>query len=274
MGRRDAIPLFSAEHDAFVQAIDEIDNSDKAMASHLAVGTGGRGYTITHTHKSWFTYNQNGTLYYRIPESDPCYKKGDTSPCGDCKQYNHDEYEPKTPAGEGRRILISNKWTNPATGKKEYFGLKDRVESYFSLESQRAPDGLQHGNDMLGGDGISLNTLNRWIRDVGAVSTIAKDLRKERLEEHIKEIETVDSDDPEKRDRKQIKNFGTDNYGRDIPDIVSHDMRATFCTQLMRNDVSRMKAIEKTGHKNPSSMERYVSFAENDIEEEEEEGFY
>jgi len=273
MARRDSIPLFSSGHSAFVKGIDQIENNDKAMASHLAVGTGGRGYTITHTHKSWFTYNQKGALYYRIPESDPCRKYGNKSPCGDCRQYDHDEYEPKTPAGEGRRILISNSWTNPATGEKEYFGLKDRVESYFALDSQRAPDGLQHGNDMIDGDGISISTFVNWIRDVGAVSTIAKDLREERLKEHI-DIEEVDPDDPEKRTREQIVDFGRDKHGREIPDVISHDMRATFCTHLMRNDVSRSKAIEKTGHASPSAMEDYVYFAEQDIDEEEEDNFY
>lgn len=273
MSRRDAIPLFTSEHPAFLNGIREIDNNDKAMVSHLAVGVGGRGYTITHTHKTWFTYDGDA-LYYRIPDSDHCYKYGDTEPCGQCNLYDHNGYEPKTPAGEGRRILITNKWTNPATNEEEYFGLRDRVESYFSLDGPRAPEGLQHGNDMIDGDGISLKTLNSWIRDVGAVSTIAKDLRRERLEEHIEELEEADPDDPEKRDVEQIMDFGTDKHGRDIPDLMSHDMRATFCTQLMRNDVSRTKAIEKTGHKNTNAMERYVTFAENDIVEEEEEGFY
>jgi len=273
MARRSAVPLFKSRHAAFIRGIEEADDNDKAMASHLSVGTGARAYTITHTHKSWFVYNQEGALYYRIPKSDPCYKYGDMSPCGGCKLYDHDEYQPKTPAGEGRRILISNEWTNPATGEKEYFGLRDRVESYFALDGPRAPDGVEYGNDMIDGDGISVKTLNRWVRSIGGVSSISADLRRDRLREEI-DVEEVDVDDPKKRDMEQIKDFGTDRDGNEIPDLMNHDMRATFCTQLMRNNVSRTKAIEKTGHKDPDSMSTYVKFAEKEIDSEEESSFY
>jgi hypothetical protein len=42
----------------------------------------------------------------------------------------------------------------------------------------------------------------------------------------------------------------------------------------MRNDVPRTKAINKTGHAVPESMNTYVSFAEKEIDGEEEQGFY
>jgi hypothetical protein len=90
--------------------------------------------------------------------------------------------------------------------------------------------------------------------------------------------EEIDIEDPEddENDRQieQIIDFGTDGDGNEIPDIMSHDMRATYCTHLMRNDVPRTKAINKTGHGSPESMETYVGFAEDEIDEVEEAGFY
>jgi hypothetical protein len=272
MPRRDAVPLFKTRHAAFVGAILNHDNPDKAIAAHLQVGTGARADTICHTHSSWFVYNREGALYYRIPGSDPCRKYGDHEPCGDCRRSGHDEYEPKTPAGEGRRILLTNHWTNPDTGEKEYFGLRDAVESYFALDGTHAPDGVQHGNEMVQGNGVSATSLNIWIREIAAQSTISATLRKDLLQDEIK-IEHPD-DDENNRKVKQIRDFGTDDDGNKIPDIISHDMRATFCTQLMRNDVSRDKAINKTGHKTPGSMEPYIRFAEGEIDEQEESGFY
>lgn len=266
MGRRTAIPLYKSRHAAFVKAIQDHDNPDKSIAAHLHVGTGARVDTISHTHGSWFRYRRDGSLYYKIPSSDPCRKNGTADPCGDCAKYNHSEYEPKTPAGEGREILIKNEWTNPATGEREYFGLRDAVESYFSLDGTHAPDGVQHGNQMIAGDGISSGHLNSWYRDIGAQADISAALRDDRLRSEI----SIDED----RDQEQIREFGTDSEGNEIPDIITHDMRATFCTQLMRNDVPRTKAITKTGHKDPDSMRRYVKFAEDEIDAAEESEFY
>jgi hypothetical protein len=272
MARRNAVPLYKSRHDALVDAVLDHDNRDKSMATHLQLGTGGRGDTICHTHASWFVYNREGALYYRIPSADTCRKDGTHDPCGDCKRLDHDEYEPKTPAGGGRRILITNQWTNPVSGEKEYFGLRDAVEQYFALDGERAPDGVQHGNQMLNGNGICLDTLNSWIRDVAAESNISAALREDRLREAI-DIEDPEDDDND-RQAEQIRDFGTDSDGNEIPDIISHDMRATYCTHLMRNDVPRTKAINKTGHKSPKSMEPYVRFAEREIDEVEEAGFY
>jgi hypothetical protein len=271
MAQRDVVPLYKSRHVAFVEAIQDSDDSDRAMASHLTVGIGARNYTIGHTHKSWFKYDEGGALWYKIPDTDPCRKGGDTSLCCDCSRYGH-QYEPKTPAGEGRRILIPNEWTNPVTGEKEYFGLRDAVESYFALNGPRSPNGLQHGNDMLGGDGISIGTLNTWIRDIAAQSAISADLR----ERWIRDAITIEDpeDDSNDREKEQIKDWGTDSEGNEIPDLFAHDLRATYCTQLMRNDVPRTKAINKTGHKVPESMNPYVKFAEQEIDEHEEQGFY
>jgi hypothetical protein len=276
MVRRDAVPLFKTRHVALVEALQEIDNSDKKIAVHLALGTGARVDTICHTHSSWFEYGErknSDTLYYRIKADEPCRKYGNTEPCGDCNNLGHSEFEPKTPAGDGRRLMLHNTWTNPVTGEEEYFGLQDACESYFQITGQRAPDGIQHGNEMIDANGVSKGHFNDWLRDVAAKSTITAGARRDWLRECI-ELEEADPDDPDKRSVEQIVDFGTDEAGNEIPDIFAHDLRATYCTHLMRNDVTRHKAINKTGHKKPEAMSTYVNFAEREIDSAEESGFY
>lgn len=275
--RRDVVPLYKSRHAAFVQGIHDFDDSDKSISAHLAVGLGARSSTITHTHKGRFRYGdpamgEGDVLYYHIPKEEPCYKYGNTEPCGGCNQSNTTKFGVKTPAGEGRRLLLHNTWTNPMTGEEEYFGLQDACESYFALDGPRADDDLQHGHDMIDGDGISKTTLVSWIQEIAAESDIPADLREDWVRECI-EVEEVDPDDPEKRTREQIPDLGTIE-GNKVPDLMAHDMRASYITQLMRNDVPRTKAINKTGHAHPDSMNPYIKFSEMEIDSAEESGFY
>jgi hypothetical protein len=271
MGRRTAIPLYRDRHVAFVQAAATHPNRDKGLASLLQVGTGARVDTIGHVHADWFIYKppKNGDkppLYLKIPAEDDCRKGGDTEPCGDCNKGGHEKYNPKTPAGAGREILIDDTWTNPVTGDREDFPLRAMVEDYFGLDGTHAPDKVRYGNEMIAGNGMSSGQLNTWVRDVGAHAEISAELRDGWLREHIE----IDED----RDQEQIKDFGTDEQGNEIPDIITHDLRATYCTHLMRNDVPRDKAINKTGHKVPQSMNPYISFANDEIDQSEETMFY
>ncbi|MDL0129317.1 hypothetical protein PNP59_00020 [Halobacterium salinarum] len=266
--RRSAIPLYKSRHVSFVKAILNAENPDKSIACHLGVGTGVRPDTVCHTHSNWFAYNDKGSLYYRVPASSPCRKYGDTSPCGDCSNNDHTKYEPKTPAAGGRQILITNEWTNPVTDEKEYFGLKDAVEQYFALNGDRAPDGVQHGHELIGGNGVSKGAYSGWVKDIGAKSEIVPELRENRIRKEI-EIE----DGRGKLDQ-QIIQFGTDENGNKIPELMPHDLRATYITHLMRNNVPPNKAIVKTGHTSPSSMQSYIRFARGEIDAREEETYY
>lgn len=276
--RRSVVPLFKSRHAALVEGIHEADDPDKAITTHLAIGLGIRVNTLTHTHEGRFEYGdpamgEEDALYYRVPKSEPCKKYGNTEPCGDCTDLGHTEYGVKTPAGEGRRLLCHNEWTNPVTGEEEYFGLQDACESYFALSGPRVDNDLRHGHEMIDGNGVSSNAAVDWIREIAAKSAVAKDLREDWIRECI-DVEEVDPDNPEKRDREQIRDFGTDEEGNGIPDIFTHDLRASYITQLMRNDVPRDKAINKTGHKEPDSMSPYVRFSEKEIDSAEESGYY
>lgn len=266
MPRREAVPLFKTRHAAFVKAAKHHPDIHKKVIGLLGINTGPRPDTLCHTHSSWFSY-EDGELYYEIPARALCRKYGDTEPCGDCNTSNHSRFQPKTGAGEGRRVLITNKWTNPVTGDREYHGLRDTIESYFALKGPEAPEELQHGQRMVGRDGISKDTLSNWVRDIAARSSIRPDRRRQQL------LQEIDYQDPEENnDRKidQIREFGTDDDGNGIPDLFAHDLRACFCTQLMRNDVPPIKAINKTGHADSDSMLPYIRFAKGEITSDEE----
>jgi len=277
MPTRTAVPLHKKRQSMLVDAVQEHDDPHRSMIVHLALGIGARNDTICHAHSDWFFYSQ-GRLYIQIPSSEECRKKTKYDACGACRQAGLDHYQPKTPAGRGRTILISNEWKNHniegQSYKSEYFGLRDRVESYFGLECPEADSAHRYGHKMINGDGISRGTANKWLRIIAAESAIKSPFRRSRLEKEI-EFEN-DEDDQTMEDviNKKLADHGTDEDGNQIPDIFMHDLRASFCTQLMRNEVPPNKAITFTGHNDPESMKPYVMFAQNELNAEEQEEWF
>ena len=276
MPSRTAIPLHKKRLAKFIQGAHDHDNPHKSLVSLLSLGTGPRNITVGHVHEDWFFYDENA-LFMQIPAHEECRKDpDDEAACGDCRDNGHDHYEPKTPAGKSRVILITNNWTNHAEGgrlgKEEYFGLRDMVEQYFALSDPEAPDRAQHGNRMIGpqGNGISRNTVNNWIRDVAAVSGIKSPMRARRIRKEI--VDNEYEGDEEYED--PVKKWGRDADGNQIPDLFSHDLRASYATQLMRNEVPPTEAITKTGHKDPDNLQPYVMFAVNEISKEKEKNFF
>lgn len=269
MSRRPTIPLHKKRQDAFVDVLtDEESRVDPhyEMTAHLLLGTGIRNDTAGHLHFSWFTY-RGDDLYLDIPDFDECRKDIDEARkaddnnnnlCSSCEDSENSGYTPKTQQSAGRRLPIINYWTNHATGKEEYFGLKDRVERYFTLPHASAPDGSQYGFEMIqadGKNGFAQGFANTAVRAVGAESDINPTLRKQRLIN-----EGVSS--------SQIRDFGTDENGNRIPDLIAHDMRASFCTQTARNEIETAYAMEKTGHKLEETYYRYVRFARDELDKE------
>lgn len=280
MSRRTAVPLHSKRQSILVDFLDPSENNcdpHKGMATHLALGTGVRNDTIGHCHETWFDYlpdEETGelSLYLVVPSDDECRKDANNEDgvCGQCKA-SHDEgfdrYQPKTPKASGRKLQIPNYWYNHYTNREEYFGLQDRVEDYFDLSVDDAPDSARGVYDMIqaqGRDGVSVGTLGNWMRDVCAKAGINAHRRRDRLED---EVEPGD----DKTAAEKIKDFGTDSEGNRIPDIIPHDFRASYCTQLCRTkpdeDNPDLIAIKgKTGHKRTSTLERYVNFAKNEVD--------
>jgi hypothetical protein len=273
MPTRTAVPLHKKRQAKFIEAAQDHDNPDKSITSLLNWGTGARNITVGHIHADWFFYEpEEDALYIEIPAYDDCRKNPDSvEACGDCRDNGHDHYEPKTPAGKDRIILITNHYHNHneggRTGKKQYLGLRDMVEQYFALSDPHAPPEAQYGKRMIGpqGNGISRGTVNNYIRDIAAESGIKSPLRAKHIRSHS--VEDEDDDEYE----GPVKDWGRDNNGNQIPDLFSHDLRASYCTQLMRNEVPPQKAVNKTGHKDPDSLKPYVMLAANEIDAAEEE---
>jgi hypothetical protein len=252
-----------------VESILNADDDDKSITAHLGLGTGARNDTVGHTHSSWFEYD-DGNLYLIIKARDGCRKDSEYDVCGECRHGGYDHFEPKTPSGV-RRILISNTWTNHAaggrTGEEQYFGLRDHVEDYFALNGT-------FGHDMIttrDGPGVGPSTANEWLRDIAAESDIKSFNRRAQLTMLLNPDVDEDADKTEAEAiNEKITDYGTDDDGNQIPDITMHDLRATYCTQLMRNEVPPPKAITNTGHSDPDSLKPYVMFAQSEFSAEEE----
>lgn len=280
MPSRTAIPLHKKRLAKFIEGAHNHNDPHKQMVSLLGLGTGPRNITIGHVHADWFHYETDeDALWMQIPARDECRKDPDSDiACCDCRDNGHDHFEPKTPAAENRLILISNTFTNHNTedrlGEKQYFGLRDMVENYFALSDPDAPDGAQHGYRMIGkqADGVTRKTVNSWIRDVAAESDIKAPMRAARIRKEI--VNENDEDDEDEEYEDPVKQWGRDEDGNTIPDLFAHDLRASFITQMMRNEVPPNKAITKSGHSDPNSMKPYVMFAVNEIDAGEEEDFF
>jgi len=276
MGSRTAIPLHWSRQRILTDHLDPRKNNvdqHKGTATHLLLGTGIRNDTLGHLHTEWFLFEQ-GELYLQVPSEDECRKKDE----GVCSQCNPDErkpYYPKTPAGGGRKIHVGNYYYDYSSSEQRYFGLRDRVESYFSI-SPPDSDEPAIGFDMIqanGNNGVSHGTVNRWIRDVCASAGISKRERENRLNEELEPDVEKDENGEKVITRtvgEKIADHGTDNQGRPIPDVFAHDLRATFCTHLCRTqNPNYSKIMSKTGHKNEETLYKYVGFASGELNPEE-----
>lgn len=291
MGRRDAVPLHKSSQAKLIETIINYDDPHKKVTTHLGLGNGGRASAVCHIHSDWFFY-EDGELYIQIKNEAECRKDSKHDACGACRSAGRDHFEAKTEAGNDRIILVSNTYTNHAaggrTGEEQYFGLRDTVEQYFALDLPGAPDDprIRQGFDMIqcdGTDGLSTTTANEWLREIAAESPIKAPRRKRRLKDELtsgtsygdeEEEEDEDDEEEERTVEEQIRDFGRDEDGNQIPDLIFHDLRACYCTQLMRNEVPPNKAINKTGHSDPDSLKTYVMFAANEIDADEEEGWF
>jgi len=274
MPTRDAIPLHRKRQAALFERLnprkDYVDQH-KGVATHLIAGTGIRNDTCGHTHKSWFIY-ENGEMYIQIPPEDECYK--DTNGvCGICDESDQPKpFYPKTPAGGGRKIHVGNEYYDHSSDKVRYFGLRDRIESYFAIsppDSDKPPIGF----DMIqadADDGASHDTINGWIRDICVSAEISATERETRLKEELTPNTRKNEDGEkviEKTVSEMIADHGTDDQGRKIPDVFAHDLRASYCTQLCRvDDPNYSKLIKLTGHKNEETLYRYVNFAASETD--------
>jgi hypothetical protein len=207
------------------------NDDTKGLISLFGTFTGLRPGTLTHVHSSWFYYDEE-RLYLKVEPETICRKGGTKDPCRACRDAGRDKYSIKTYDG-ARRLKIPETWYDHYAGEERPTGLREWVEHYFHVP------GSDFGNSMFNGDSLVKNTVNSYVKEVARDAGIGFH-RKPGHTEHAK-------------------------LGR-VPDIFPHDLRATYCVQLMRNDANPFKAIRKTGHKDVNSMRPYIEFAEGEIE--------
>lgn len=235
--RRKVEPLKQKSMHLFVEAAHKIDDPTRGLLPLLALFTGVRVNTLTHIHADWFHYvtpddGGGDKLYLKVPNSAPCRKYGTDGLCGTCNAQPGDGYSPKTDAGGGRRLKIPETWTDHYTGETRSTGLREWVERYFCVP------GTEYGHAMFDGDGISAAAANTYCKIVAAEADIGF--------------------------YRNVDDITHPRLGR-IPDVFPHDLRATYCVQLMRNDANPFKAIQKTGHADVESLKPYISFAKGEI---------
>lgn len=237
MGKRENEPLRMKPMHLFVQAAESMEEPLKKITALFLTFTGVRNGTFGHLHRSWFTRDE-GKLYVEIPEQDPvegegtCRKAESGERCGWCRKQDKWRFSPKSLAAEDRTLLITEDWYNHYKEERQEHSLRDSVEDYFQIDD----DGV--GHDMIGKNGLSIGTVNTYVKEVAAES--------ESLGLHRK--------------------TGYTNYKRlgKVPDVDAHDLRGTFCTQLLRNGLNRDIAITRTGH---AYTENLAPYAEVEKEE-------
>ena len=203
MPSRTAIPLHRARQAVLVSHLNPRENNvnqHKGIGVHLLLGTGVRNDTCGHTHRDWFSY-QEGELYLQVPSDDKCRKTTADKVCGKCDPTEDRPFYPKTPTGGGRMIHIGNHYYDYSIDERQYFGLRDRVESYFGISPPGEPE--IGGFEMIQANcsnGFSIGTLNAWVREVCTSAGISKQERKIRLKKELtpnkdengKVVKTVD----------------------------------------------------------------------------------
>jgi hypothetical protein len=206
-------------------------DNEKGLISLFDTFTGVRPGTLTHVHSSWFYYDEDN-LYLKLEPQVKCWKGGNTDPCNACVKSGNKKYHVKT-YNAARRLKIPETWHDHHTGEERSTGLRDWVEHYFQVPE------TDYGNAMFKGDGLSKRTANNYVKEIAQDAKIGF-YRKPGKTEH-------------------------DRLG-EVPNIFTHDLRATYCVQLMRNDANPFKAINKTGHKDVNSLKPYIEFAESEID--------
>jgi hypothetical protein len=221
--------------EAWVRAAKSMDNPHKRITGLLLPFTGVRVNTLCHIHgPTWFSWvdsetgetNDDDPPKLSVPTSAPCRKNGDRVPCHECEA----DGEFTTKYDDGRDIPLAETWNNYNRGSHydfvtEDLGLREECRSYFAITQD------DMGNKMIGpqGDGVSVSTINTWVKDIGVEAQIGFE-------------------------RGLVENC---RFDQEVPDVKPHDMRGTFIMQLIRNNMQRTKIIKYTGHSRVASLQPY-----------------
>lgn len=230
---RDANPLSPRPMSRFVEATQQLEKEIKRITVLVMTFTGIRPHTCCHLHADWLFYDDDGRLAIDVPAKYECPKNSPDEVCGDCSSLGKDVVQsPKTQAAAERQLTIPQTWYDYAEDEEKELTLQEQMEHYFDL-----------------GDGVG----NDYIKATkGTLVTYCC--------EAAKKGEIGPYRDTGYKTHRDL--------GR-VPDVFSHDLRATFGTQAYRGaerSASQMQIAKKMGHADVETTNKYVNWAEEEAQ--------
>ena len=218
----DIRPL-SAFHDACIEEIHE-GNEQWGLCCLLSLHTGLRRRIAGHYTDSWRSDSADGQKIELPSGKTPCtIREAGCTSCHKGELSYEDGYfgVKKNTAGEGRNIPIWKTWMDYHRDETRQTRLPGLLDAYFKT------------NDSWG---FSPNSLGKIVKRVAERrhSVIA--------EHHEGEVE-----------RSMY------NERRTVPDVMLHDLRATWATQCLRAGVEDNQLMDWAGWKTPHMIQKYRS---------------
>jgi integrase len=225
--RRDAEPLdirpLSAFHDACIEEIHE-GNENWGLCCLLGLHTGLRRRVLGHYTDDWRADATGGQKIELPSGKTPCTIE--ESGCNSCHKPRLSYEEgyfgvKKNTAGEGRTVPIWEKWMDYHRDESRPTQLPEMLDAYFS-------------------------TNNVWGLSPGTISKIVKQVAARRHDVIAQHHEGEGE-------------FWMSNEKRTVPDIMPHDLRATWATQCLRAGVEDNQLMDWAGWKTPEMIQKYRS---------------
>jgi integrase len=231
MSNRDAKPLsekaMSAFHDACIEEIRQ-GKERYGIPALLGLHTGLRRRLIVHFREEWLT-EQRGNDAIQTPKELPCkIKEGGCSYCNDPRSGGPDGYvRPKTGNSEQRTIPIFDTWYDYHLDKKRDTELAKWLNHWYTR------------NDGAG-----------WGYEKENLGNVIKIIAKRRHD--------VISENHEGEEERWLE-----GRKQTIPDIITHDLRATWATQCLRTGVDDTTLMDWAGWKSVDMVSHYRGFIED-----------
>lgn len=233
MSNRDARPLsekaMSAMHDACIEEIEQ-GLERFGIPCLLTLHTGFRRNVVKHYTDSWRTTHK-GREAIQTPKKVKCtLTEGGCHYCNMDRSRGPDGYmKPKTGQSEQRTVPIFSSWG-------DYHRDEERDTEII--------DWLNHWSKTNTDQGWGYHATNRLNR-------ILKSVAKRRMD-------TI----ADNHQGKEIA-YACGNDKETVPDIIFHDLRATWCTQCIRAGVKENQVRDWGGWKSVEMVEHYRGFVDD-----------
>jgi hypothetical protein len=224
---RDARPFPAKSMAAMVEASkEEIHQGKEKWGLFVLLGlfTGFRKRVLLHFTDDWLQETANGYEIH-LPRSVECT----IEPDGGCDYCNKDRsrgddgfLRPKTSQGEQRTVPVPTTWGDTYNEETRETGLAEFLDHYFAFN-----------------DTFQVNRQNAC----AAVWRVAQRRHKDIRDNH----------------QGEVKRW-VGNSKETVPDVQVHDLRASWCGQMLRMKVDETTIMDWGGWKNPRMINHYRSF--------------